>query len=391
MAQIGVDLVKALAGDRPAEPTAISCFVELDPATVPTPNELGSRLTSLVTAARRAAEEAGEDHSTTANLRADVDRIAHFLADDFDRSGGKGLALFVCEDLGRWEEVLLPGAVGSAVHIGRTFVLAPLLEFLERDRPVVVAAVGRERGMLWRLRSGRVQELADFSRKGQGRHDHGAWPQARYQRSRDRDALEHMRRVAAGIAEHVAPGSRTLVVVAATEELRPAFELLLETHVKKALLGFTQVEKQQSALDLLPEVERMLDARLQDEREALLARWREETGQGAGLAGGSWADALTASWEGRIESILVDGRTEAAFECPACSRGYLRPGACELDGNSLMPALGGALELVVRGALLHDGEVRWAPEGLERSTGCVALFRYAAVPPKGAKVTDRRH
>src|SRR5262245_38277213 len=133
MAQLGLDLAKALAGDRLAEPKAISCFVELDLATAPTPSGLGSRLTPLVTAARRAAEEACEDHATTTNVRADVDRIAHFLADDFDGGGSKGLALFVCEDIGRWDEVLLPGAVGSAVHIGRTFVLGPLLEFLERD------------------------------------------------------------------------------------------------------------------------------------------------------------------------------------------------------------------------------------------------------------------
>src|SRR5262245_5507092 len=316
VAQLDLDLAKSLAAAHATGPTAVTCYVELDPATFPTPNELASQVTSLVTAARTAAAEAGEDHETTVSLRGDVDRIAHFLADDFDRTGANGLAVFVSAELERWEEVPLPRPVRSAVYVGRTFVITPLLEFLERDRPVVVAAVGRDRGTLWRVRSGRVEELADLGRKGQGQHDQGWWSQARYQRSRDREALDHMRRVAAGIAEHVAPGSRTLVVVASTEELRPAFELLLETHVKKALLGFTQVEEQEGALDLMPEVERMLDARLRNEREALLARWREETGQGAGLAGDLWADALAASWEGRVETIVVDGRTEPALECP---------------------------------------------------------------------------
>lgn len=390
MRQLGLDLAKSLAAARAENPTAVSCYVELDPSTVPTATELASQVTSLVAAARQAAEEAGEDHDVTAHLRADVDRIAHFLADDLDRSGAGGLALFVSAELDRWDEVPLPGPVGSAVHVGRTFVLAPLLEFLERDRTVIVAAVGRDRGTLWRFRSGRVDELADLGRDGQGRHDQGGWSQARYQRSRDREALDHMRRVAAAIAEHVAPGSRTLVVVATTEELRPAFELLLETHVRKALLGFTEIEKQEGAGELEPEVRRMLDARLRDERQALLARWREELGQGAGLASESWPEALDASWEGRIEGILVDGRTEAAFECPACGRGYLRSGVCDLDGRTLVPALGGALELVVRGTLLHDGEVRWASEGLGLPAGIAALFRYAGLPRTGTTVTDRR-
>jgi peptide chain release factor subunit 1 len=391
MAQFGLDLVRSLAAARAEKPTALSCYLELDPAIIPTATELASQVTSLVAAARHAAEEAGDDRDATATLRADVDRIAHFLADGFDRSGADGLGLFVSAELERWQEVLLPGRVESAVHVGRTFVLAPLLEFLERDRTVIVAGVGRDRGTLWRFRSGRVDELANLGRDGRGQHDQGGWSQARYQRSRDREALDHMRRVAAAIAEHVAPGSRTLVVVATTEELRGAFELLLETHVRKALLGFTQIEKQEGARELVPEVRRMLDARLREERQALLARWREESGQGVGLASESWSEALDASWEGRIEGILVDGRTEAAFECPACGRGYLRTGVCDLDGRTLVPALGGALELVVRGALLHDGEVRWASDGLGQPTGIRTLFRYAALPRTGTTVTDRRH
>jgi len=390
MRQLGLDLAKSLAAARAEKPTAVSCYVELDPATVPTATELASQVTSLVTAARQAAEAAGEDHDVTAHLRADVDRIAHFLADGLDRSGANGLALFVSTELERWEEVVLPGPVASAVHVGRTFVLVPLLEFLERDRTVVVAAVGRDRGTLWRFRSGRVEELADLGRDGQGQHDQGGWSQARYQRSRDREALDHMRRVAAAIAEHVAPGSRTLVVVATTEELRAAFELLLETHVRKALLGFTHLEKQEGARELVPDVGHMLDARLRVEREALLTRWRDELGQGAGLASESWPEALEASWEGRVEGILVDGRTEVAFECPACGRGYLRAGACDLDGSTLVPALGGALELVVRGTLLHDGEVRWAPDEIEQPAGIAALFRYAGMPRRGTTVTDQR-
>jgi peptide chain release factor subunit 1 len=391
MRQFGAERARALAEYRSARPAAISCFVNLDPATVPTATALRSHVSSVLTGLRRAVNEAvaASDQESAMRLREDADRIALFLESKLDRSSAQGLALFASSEHDVWEEFRLPRPCDDSVYVGRSFVIAPLLDHLEHDRQLVVVAVGRDRGVLWLLHHGQATLLEDLSRDGQGQHDQGGWSQPRYQRSRDHEALEHMRRVAEAITHHVRPGTGTLLVVACTDELRGAFELLLGSQVKPALLGFTEAEKQEGADDLAPRAEAMLEDRLEAERTALLERWREEIGQRSGRATSVWPEALTAAADGRIEAALVDGRTVRAYECTTCGRGFLNPGRCPLDATHLKTALGGALELLLHATFLADGDVRYVPEGIEETPGVAALLRYAAQPQE-APIGDLR-
>ena len=373
MARLDAHLIRELSTYRASRPAAISCYLDLDPSSVPTASDLATHATSIVGELHRQVERDGR-------LRADADRVASFLENDLDRKGAHGLALFVSGEDGHWAEVRLPRSVDAGVYVGHTFVVAPLLEFLERDRDVIIAAVGRDRGALWLLRDDEMRTLEDLSRDGQGQHDQGGWSQARYQRARDEEARKHMQRVADAIGVRVREGSSTLLVVACAEDQRAAFEEMLHPHVRSALVGFIELQKQDAAAELAPEAALLLEARLADEREDLLARWREEVGQRSGRAAESWEDVLRSAWDGRVESILVDGRTRAAYECTECGRGHLEAGSCELDGNDLEPALGGALELVVRGVLMHGGSIRYLESGELAGSPIAALLRYATVP-----------
>jgi peptide chain release factor subunit 1 len=381
--ELDTDLATSLASFRAEHASAISCYLGLDPANVPTAGALASHVTSLVDAAERAAERVTDalEHNAAKQLKEDVARIDAFLENDLDRSETQGLALFVSGTDETWQEVRLPRPVADAVHIGRTFVLAPLLDFLEHDRRMILAAVGRDRGQLWSLRRGIVSDLDDLTRDGQGQHDQGGWSQARYQRARDKEAVDHMRAVAEAISNHIPQGSDTLLVLAGAEEQRSAFAQLLEPHVRGALIGWTDVEKQEDGDALRPEAERLLNERLEVERNALLDRWREEHGQRSGRAALTWDETMAAALEGRIDSLLVDGRSGNAFECTSCGRGYVNPGTCELDSTPLAEALGGALEVVLRGTLQNGGTVRLVHgEELTETDGAAALLRYAVVP-----------
>jgi hypothetical protein len=190
-----------------------------------------------------------------------------------------------------------------------------------------------------------------------------------------------MRAVAEAISGHIPQGSDTLLVLAGAEEQRRAFEKLLEPHVLGAVIGWTDVEKQDDGDALRPEAERLLEGRLEAEREALLDRWREEDGQRSGRATHTWEEAMSAAWDGRIESLLVDGRSDEAFECTSCGRGYIRPGTCDFDSTPLVEALGGTLNVVLRGTLQNGGAIRLVPgEELAETSGAAALLRYAVVP-----------
>jgi peptide chain release factor subunit 1 len=383
MAQLGVDLAVSLATHRSAQGSAISCYLDLDPSTIPTASGLASHVTSIGDGLKRTALRLSREvsHATGKQLRDDAERIASYLETDLDRTGARGLALFVAGEAGIWEEVRLHRRVDDAAPIGRTFVLAPLVALLEDDREVIMVAVGRDRGALWRMRQGQVTALDDLSRDGQGQHDQGGWSQARYQRSIDNEALAHMRRVADAASDRIRPGSGTLLVVACSEEHRNAFDGLLAPHARDAVLGFVELEKQDDAEALRPRAEHLLEAHLRAEREALVVRWREEAGQDDGRAATTWEQVLAAAWDGRIEELVVDGRSEPAYECPQCGRGYASPGKCELDAARLEDALGGALELVLRGALRHGGTIRFASsERLDETDGALALLRYATRP-----------
>ena len=371
--RLDADLIRELSTYRASRPAAISCYLDLDPSNVPTASELATHVTSVVGDIHRQVEN-------DSRLRADADRVASFLENDLDRTGAHGLALFVSGEDDYWSEVRLPRNVDEGVHVGHTFVVAPLLEALERDREVIVAAVGRDRGALWLLRDGEIRELEDLSRDGQGQHDQGGWSQARYQRARDEEARKHMQSVADDIGARIREGSSTLLVVACAEDQQAAFEEMLHPHVRSALVGFIELQKQDAAEELAPEAALLLEARLAEERADLLARWREEVGQRSGRAAESWEDVVRAAWDGRVETVLVDGRTRAAYECAECGRGHLEAGSCELDGSDLEPALGGALELVVRGVLLHGGTIRHVERGELAGSPVAALLRYATVP-----------
>lgn len=379
MAQLDT-LARSLAAFRAERGLCVSLFLDLDPGAVPTAKEMSSHVTSIVDDARRRLDElSGElDHDRRLAAREDLDEAASFLEDELDRSGAEGFALYVDGLDGVRHDVPLQTPVEDAARVSRTFALVPLLEALERDRELILAAVGRERGTIWRRRDGHTELVTDVSTEIQGRHDQGGWSQARFQRSVEDEALHHFRDVADSLADTIRPGAGQLLVVACVEEQRPTFERFLASHVREALLGWTNVEAHAGVDALEPEADRLLAGRLDDERDTLLERWREELGQDEGRAASSWKDAVGAAADGRIESALVDGRTVAAWVCPTCDRGSLEPGSCAIDGTPLVTEPGGALELLARGTLANGGEVRLCdPPVLDGTDGVAALFRYA--------------
>src|SRR5918994_986414 len=131
--------------------------------------------------------------------------------------------------------------VPDEVRVAREFYLAPLVPLVGRGDGAIVAVVGRERGQLFGLRGGRLEEIVDRTEDAPGRHDQGGWSQARYARHIEKLVHEHLRGVAAELDRRVRR-LRAPVVIVSSEETRAEFDDLLSPDTQNALLGWTAAE-----------------------------------------------------------------------------------------------------------------------------------------------------
>jgi peptide chain release factor subunit 1 len=316
-------------------------------------------------------------HQQRLALRDDFDRIRRFFDAEFEREGAHGLAIF-CAGLDNvWRTLPLTEVVADEIRVRDSLYLAPLVPLVGRGEGALVLVVSREQGRFYRLRAGKLEDLADYTEEQPRRHDQGGWAQARLQRHVDELAQDHLRRVADVLDRLVRRLRGPRVVVVASEETGAEFLDLVAQDTRAAIAGTAHAEAHAQPRELLDAAVPVLERwRAERERE-LVERWAEEHGRnGRGAAG--WAAILEAASDGRIELLLFrEGANHPAKRCPACGRLQLEGSKCPLDGNQLEDSEDG-LDLAIHQTLAHGGTV-WAVRGrddLDAVAGVGALLRF---------------
>ena len=373
------DDLRELARFRASQGRAISVYLNFDPSVTPTAGDVGTRVNSVLAEGERSEAATAPDlsHAERDGLRADFERIRRYLNEEFDRDGARGVAVFAAGLDEVWRPLPLSQAVEDDVSVGADFTLAPLVPLVGRDAGVLVAVVSRERGDIYRLRAGRLEEVVDRSENLPGQHDQGGWSQARYQRRIDNMAHEHIRSVAEEIDVMIRRRQGSEVVVVCTEEIRSDFTSGLSQEAQAAIVGWTNAEAHAAPPVLLEAVTPVLDeARAKRERE-ILERWQEEIGRGARATAG-WQETLRAASDGRVDILLFQqGAAHPAWTCPKCGRAEASAGACPLDGETLEQREDG-LSAAVQQTLAHGGSVVAIRDrhDLEPDERVGALLRY---------------
>jgi peptide chain release factor subunit 1 len=373
------ELLRRLAEYRAGRGCALSVYFKLDPSEVPTQREVLSRLTSLLDGAQRKAEARRPElaHDELVALRGDLARVRTWFETEFDRSRVHGAAVFAAGLENLFRPVLLSEPVPDLVRLGRAFALTPLVPLVGRADGALVVAVGRERGSLYRVISGRLLELADLTEEQLNRHDQGGWSQANYQRHVDAHAKEHLKDVADELARRVRQLRSSEIVVVGADETRARFLELLPAEARTAVVGGAHAEAHAGPTELYDVSAPLLrEARRLRERDAL-GRWREATAT-EGRATAGWEHTLEAASDARVQVLLLrDGVTREAFQCPSCGRVAAGPGTCPLDGSELESAPDGA-DLAVHQTLTHGGSVLVveASPDLDPVEGIGALLRF---------------
>jgi peptide chain release factor subunit 1 len=371
--------LRELAGFRAKKGYAVSLFVGLDPSEAPTPAAVGARVNAQLDEAHRLAQErrAAMTHEQRDAVNRDLERIRGWFDDGFDRQGGtRGVAVFAASLDNFWSTLTLPEALPDEARIGVELALAPLASHVGRDG-ALVAAVGRERGQVFRLRNGLLVEIADQTDDVPGRHDQGGWSQARYERHIDELAGRHLRAVAETVETCLRRHRGVPLVLVGSEDVRSEFESLLSKEAQSCIAGWTTVEAHADANQLLEAVRPVIDTWCATRESELLARWRDEAGRN-GRAASGWDSTLEAASDGRVELLLVQsGVDQRAYQCPECGRAQLTDGRCPLDGTSMEHRDDG-LDLAVHQTLAHGGTVHVVRDrdDLRPVGGVGALLRF---------------
>jgi peptide chain release factor subunit 1 len=353
--------VRQLAEYRAQRGRAISLYVDLDPSVSPTATQAATRVKALIADGHKDGAGLDQTHQEREALKRDFERIERYFDQEFSRDGAHGLALF-CAGLDKlWIQLQLPDSVPDEIKVERDFYLAPLAPLVGRGDGALVAAVNRERGSLYRLRGGRLEEAADLSEEQPRRHDQGGWSQSRFQRHADELAAEHLRDVAEEVNRRIRRNRHVRLVVAGPEEQRAEFEELLSQEARQALAGWASAEAHAGPPELLAAAAPLLERARAAEEAAHLDRWREELGR-SGRAVAGWAGTLEAASDGRVELLLYEeGAQRPARQCPKCGRASAEGGSCPLDGTELEQRREG-LDLALHQTLAHGGRVCVARE-----------------------------
>jgi peptide chain release factor subunit 1 len=371
--------LRDLAAFEAEKGCAVSLYLDLDPSVTPTPGEAATRLHSLLDEAAKGdgATRRELTHDQRQGLRADFERIRSYYEREFTREGAHGLAIFTASLDNVWQPLALTESVPDEVKVGRKLYLAPLVPLVGRGEGALVVVVGRERGQFYRLRAGRLEEVADHTEDQPGQHDQGGWSQARYRRHIESLVHDHRKDVADTLDRLVRQLHRPQVVVISSEETRAEFDDLLSAEAQAAIIGWTQAEAHAPASELLALATPVLERWRTEKETDALERWREEAGRN-GRAAAGWEQTLEAASDGRVELLLFqEGADHPASRCPQCGRIAVEDGKCPLDGTSMERSDDG-LDLAVQQTLVHGGTV-WAVrhrEDLRPVEGIGALLRY---------------
>jgi peptide chain release factor subunit 1 len=378
-ATVSWETLRELAAFRAERGAAISLYLGLDPSVAPTAGDAASRVRSLLAEGDRllSASRAELTHDQREGVKADLERIRRYADDEFDRAGSQGLALFAAGPDNVWTPIALMEPVEDEIKIAREFYLAPLVPLVGKGGGVLVAAVNRERGDVYRLLDGRLREVADHSKEQPRRHDQGGWSQANYQRHVDNLAAEHMRRVAAELDRQVRRLQGPGLVIVTSEDERHEFEEMLSPAARGAVIGWTSAQAHATPAELLAAARPVIEQWRARQEGDSLERWRDEAGRN-GRAAAGWTETLEAASDGRVDLLLYrEGSDHPAFQCPACGRASTADGNCPLDGTRMEKRDAG-LDVAVHQTLAHGGMVQPVRHhrDLDPVEGIGALLRY---------------
>jgi peptide chain release factor subunit 1 len=378
---ITTDRLRALAETRTGDAKILSLFVNLDPREFATPPARATEINAVLDKAERRIRDADQlTHEERVALREDVARVRERLSAGLTSfEGARGLAVFASGPAGLLEVLKLPRPVAAHVSIGDAPVVEPLARIGAGDLWWVVL-VDRRRA---RLLAGTLDGLVELWRVDDeihGQHDQGGWSQARYQRSIDKEAEDHLRGVDAELQRRLRQTRIAGLLLGGPQETTSQLEALLHADVARCVRARFDVDVWNTSADeVLKAARGTLDELIGARDRELFDRIEEGLGtQGRACAG--LEAVLGAVHERRVDTLVVqEGFAAEGERCPRC--GWLGDSVgsqCPADGTQTAP-VDNVVEAAVAATFAQDGRVRFLPADdarIEQRGSIAALLRF---------------
>jgi peptide subunit release factor 1 (eRF1) len=358
----------------------ISLYLDLDPERFATPPARASQIRSLLDEAARQLDGLELSHADRVTLREDVKRIDSFLSSpEAPFKGARSLALFCSSPDDLFEVIQLTRPVPGRVAIGAAPYVEPMMTAVE-NRRWLVALVNRRSARLLAGSPDRLREHQRVDGDVPGQHDQGGWSQANYERSVEKDAMDHLRTVAEIVNQRWRRERFDRVAVGGPQEVVARFEEFLADVVRSRLAPKKLDVDLASATEaqVRAEVEKLVLADDRRTEEAELDRLHDGLGAG-GRARAGVADTLEALNERRVRTLLLSPSFDReGWRCQSCALLlYAADGRCPADGQPL-ERVEHLREAVVEAAVFQDADVlviRYH-EDRELKDGIAALLRF---------------
>lgn len=352
MAPITEAAVKDLAAIRSTGSPVVSVYLDVDGRRQILRQDVERQFERLV------RESEGRTEQVAA--AADLARVAEFLTTDLDRSGVRGLAVFVCGEIGLWEVHPLPVAVAPQLHVNQGPAVAQLEGVVQELEPLGLLLVDRQRARMFVHHLGelvdRTELFEQLPRNDYDRHDDASRGADRYDHHVDEAALQHLRHAADVAFRLFQDHGFTHLALGGPDDLMNTVEGLLHPYLREGLCGRVHLTASASDAEVLAaalEVEHQVERARED---ALVQRLRDAVGSGnRGVAG--LAPVLGALDERRVAHLLVSqGYAEVGWRCPSCDGLFAKGPVCPVDGAE-MAHLDDVVEEAVQHALTHGAKV----------------------------------
>jgi peptide chain release factor subunit 1 len=368
--------LRRLAELRLDRPVVLSLYLDLDPTEFATPPARATAARSLVDEAERTLRERESlTHEDREALGAALARARGYLEHDLVADGANAVAVFASEPAQLFEVLRLPRSVRNRVAIDRSPLVGPLAAVERRDRWCVALTNRRDARILRGSPEG-LRELTHVHDEVHGQHDQGGWSQARYQRSVDKEAADHLKHASEVLFRHYRRRPFEHLLVGGPEETAPEFVSKLHPYLQERLAGRVEVDVENSTPDQVLQAARPSFEAAEEQRERqALDRLAEGARSAAGLD-----EVLPPLNERRVEALLLeDGFSAPGSVCPACGWvGDDRTDSCPADGSAL-EARSDVAEEAVELAIRQSAEVipvRRLFEELRSRGGIGALLRF---------------